>query len=775
MCSPPVRFLLLVVFATAIGLPCRAAEVVVVRGDYTAAASPGEAPGVRAYCGNVKAALEAVGVQYEEVGDADVERGALEGRSVAVFAYSSAMTAEEVAQVRAFVEAGGRIIVFYTASPELRDILGLGDYRHLKAQYDGQFATVAFSGGPLAGLPEHFAQGSWNIHAVTPAAGTRVLGTWRDSAGRDTPYPAVTLNENGAFMGHVLLGGDLPAKGRMLLAVIGHFAPEVWEQATGAAIARVGRVGPFRSLSQFRRRLRQQRAQGADVSRPLASLDAAAVARRGAVHLARERRFPQAIDEAGHAAALAEGAYHALFRPRPGELRAVWMGASGVPTWEETMRNLARNGFNAVFPNMCSGGIAHYESDVLPRAKQVREGQDTLAECLKWGKRYGIAVHVWRINWYLSGSEPEHVEELKRQDRLQVSAEGEGINWLCPSQEVNRRLEVDAMLELVRKYDVDGIHFDYIRYPSSAYCYCEHCRRAFETWAGVTVRDWPLEAYEGDLRERYLQFRRHQITSLVKQVSEEARRVKPSVVISAAVFGDWERSPVSIGQETRRWLEEGYLDLVCPMDYTDSNERLAALTQAQVRAVAGRVPLAIGIGAFSSSSQFESPARLADQVDIARRLGADGFVIFHYNEPLARDFLPAMRAGTTERQTFPSYVAPRVTFELSPRHAEGLQDLEFGPGDSVRIEAMVAMESSLRERLSRVTGTAWRESCDDGSWARLAQFDLREPSLLKVEFTDLQPGRWRLALEGNMTFANGRTVPFVRRGPVLVVEAGAMP
>ena len=37
-------------------------------------------------------------------------------------------------------------------------------------------------------------------------------------------------------------------------------------------------------------------------------------------------------------------------------------------------------------------------------------------------------------------------------------------DWLCPSQEVNRKLELDTMLEMVKKYDVDGVHFDYMRY-----------------------------------------------------------------------------------------------------------------------------------------------------------------------------------------------------------------------------------------------------------------------------------------------------------------------
>ena len=41
-------------------------------------------------------------------------------------------------------------------------------------------------------------------------------------------------------------------------------------------------------------------------------------------------------------------------------------------------------------------------------------------------------------------------------------------------------LERDAMLEVATNYDVDGIHFDYIRYPASDHCYCDGCRTRFE-------------------------------------------------------------------------------------------------------------------------------------------------------------------------------------------------------------------------------------------------------------------------------------------------------
>ena len=57
--------------------------------------------------------------------------------------------------------------------------------------------------------------------------------------------------------------------------------------------------------------------------------------------------------------------------------------------------------------------------------------------------------------------------------------------------------KLESMLELVRKYHVDGIHFDYIRYPDLSGCYCPRCREKFEARIGRKVEQWPAEVIAG--------------------------------------------------------------------------------------------------------------------------------------------------------------------------------------------------------------------------------------------------------------------------------------
>jgi uncharacterized lipoprotein YddW (UPF0748 family) len=97
------------------------------------------------------------------------------------------------------------------------------------------------------------------------------------------------------------------------------------------------------------------------------------------------------------------------------------------------------------------------------------------------------------------------------------------------------------------------------------------------------------------LAEQYLRFRRDNITRLVEAVSREARRIKPGIKVSAAVFWHWTSARNQVAQDWKLWVEKGYLDFVCPMDYTPNNARFQTLVESQ-RKWAGKVPFYPGIG-----------------------------------------------------------------------------------------------------------------------------------------------------------------------------------
>ena len=121
-------------------------------------------------------------------------------------------------------------------------------------------------------------------------------------------------------------------------------------------------------------------------------------------------------------------------------------------------------------------------------------------------------------------------------------------------------------------------------------------------------------------------------------MSREARQIKPRIKISAAVYGHWESCRQSIGQDWKAWVEAGYLDFVCPMDYDGDDGKFAVLVCKQAGWVHHKIPLYPGIGAHKLSG----PEQLARQIQLTRDLGADGFVVFNLTEKLATEFLPPL-------------------------------------------------------------------------------------------------------------------------------------
>lgn len=338
-----------------------------------------------------------------------------------------------------------------------------------------------------------------------------------------------------------------------------------------------------------------------------------------------------------------------FFRAQPskaGEFRATWIhSGSGIEDWgwDKTVALLATNGFNAIIPNLLWGGLAHYPSKLLPISPRTKTQGNQIAECLKACRKYGIELHVWKVNYNLLTAPREFLEKMRAAGRTQKDRGGKDVDWLCPSHDENFALERESMLEVAREYDVDGIHFDYIRYPDRNACFCNGCRARFGKAADLKLSKWPNDVLTGEHAARFADWRREQITRLVRAVSEEAHKLKPKLKVSAAVWGGWKNARESIGQDARAWIEAGYLDFVCPMNYENDDEVFADWVRKQVAETNHKTPLYIGIGAHKLSG----PEQLARQIQLSRELGGDGFVVFNLTEQLATRFLPPLRLGVT--------------------------------------------------------------------------------------------------------------------------------
>lgn len=472
---------------------------------------------------------------------------------------------------------------------------------------------------------------------------------WRALGPRRGPRPRRWRAPRSAW----LLVLSLLAAGSCLAAGLAPAAPGTPATTSPPAVfipaspADLRPLGNYASLEHLRSCLAERRRAGEDVSRAQAAVEDAVR------QIERARRLSEAGDAAGAAAAAAqirpraELAYWMSYPSRPGELRGVWATYSAPGGWPAAMRTVADANLNAVFPYVCSGGRAWFQTDLLP----VAEEGDCLAQAADAGRRSGVPVHARMLNLYAMCAPPGLKAELLKQGRLMLSASGEPTNWLCPTSPENRRLEVALAVEMATRYPVAGIQFDYLRYPGRGFCFCPRCRRAFQEQTGVRAADLPAAVTSGELRQRWLDWRRLQITSLVAEMAGAVRAARPGAAISAAVFINWEDHRDEFGQDWKDWVDRGLVDFVCPMDYTPSNERFTRYVQRQIGWVAGKVPLCPGIGVNADGMKFPGPQGLLDQVTISRNLKTSGWVIFNLDRNLVKNYLPFLKLGATSTPT----------------------------------------------------------------------------------------------------------------------------
>ena len=339
------------------------------------------------------------------------------------------------------------------------------------------------------------------------------------------------------------------------------------------------------------------------------------------------------------------------------EARFVWesTGTGIYPgNWDKTMKLLADRGFNGIIPIMSWGGAALYPSQYLPKHPLCERYGDQLEQAVRAAKKYGIELHPRRICFQLMNSSPEFIAKMRKEQRIQLDYKGKELALLCPSSQENRDLEVNVLLEIASKYKVNGIHYDFIRFQGTAGCFCPRCQKLFheyyEKQIGKKLVGSLYAAVQNNKQTRALfnRWRCSLITSVVREVRRKIDAQCPETVIGADVFESYPRCIDSVAQDWGLWLKNGYLDFVCPMNYTSSNSAFVEKgTRQKAYIKDDRTRWFPGIGLNSTGALLEETRSLSlTQIVLARQLGANGFSIFNLTEKTA-SALDLYHAGPT--------------------------------------------------------------------------------------------------------------------------------
>ena len=312
-------------------------------------------------------------------------------------------------------------------------------------------------------------------------------------------------------------------------------------------------------------------------------------------------------------------------------LRGVWnhSGMGLYPgDWPRTAR-LRRVPASMQFSLTLWAGTAHYPSKIVPPSDISRIVGDQLRQSAN-----AAAPPAWKcISGKFAGTSQRSREKIKQwrnEGRLQRTADGETLPWLCPSHPKNIAQEINAIREAVATGLLDGIHLDYLRYPGPHACFCNGCRQRFEKALGQRVTGWPAKVRKGPLAGRFQEWRCDQITEFVRRVRQVVKELDPKIKLSAAVYQGYPDCRRSVGQDWGHWLKNGLLDFAVPMNYTGSSAEFADVLRRQTALPGAAHRIYPGLGVTAAESRL-TPDNVIEQISQAEALHCGGFVLFDLN------------------------------------------------------------------------------------------------------------------------------------------------
>jgi uncharacterized lipoprotein YddW (UPF0748 family) len=335
------------------------------------------------------------------------------------------------------------------------------------------------------------------------------------------------------------------------------------------------------------------------------------------------------------------------------EVRGMWVVRESL-TSPEKIRNIvavaSHFGFNTLFVQVRGRGDALYNSSLEPRSEELA-GQpvsfDPLATIISDAHAHNIQVHAWLNTFYVWGStkppvSPDHVVNAHpdwlvqdRDGRIPLTpTDGCEGAFLSPANAAACQHIHDVFLEVAKNYDIDGIHFDYVRYPSENYDYSPAALQGFSVYMNPKIAGSEQRflqqggslAYIHAFPDQWADWRRNQVTQLVASISHDVKALKPWVIVSAAVFANAQDAYTARGQDWKTWLKDGLIDVVIPMAYDNSSQLVGQqLKDAETTAHEYGKYCYAGIGSWHIT-----PQSTCDKINIARELGVQGIVLFSY-------------------------------------------------------------------------------------------------------------------------------------------------
>lgn len=371
-----------------------------------------------------------------------------------------------------------------------------------------------------------------------------------------------------------------------------------------------------------------------------------------------------------------------------GETRAVW-----VNTWNDGILSASQitslvnttsgANYNVIIPEIRKCGDAYYDSAYEPRASNIIDPPpfDPLQDLINKAHAQNMKVYAWLVTyriWNSSwGAAPayhiwtQHPEWAMKKSNGSIQ-EGTLYN-LDPGIPAVQDYICKVVCDLASKYDIDGINWDYVRYPDNTWGYNDITRQRFYDEYGY----YPPTSDNGAQWDAWSEYRRQQVTDLVKKCHLELMAINAQINHTVCTVGwmgadpntDYEdtRQYADALQDARKWMQDHIIDTNILMNY--KREHDAAQAADYDLWTNWLASMQISTGRYSVDGQacyLNTIANSIHQMQVARNAGI-GLCNYDYrstnNESKpASDFYDAVRTNLYQSPADP----PEMAWKTAP-------------------------------------------------------------------------------------------------------------
>ncbi len=395
-----------------------------------------------------------------------------------------------------------------------------------------------------------------------------------------------------------------------------------------------------------------------------------------------------------------------LFATENREFRATWSR-----TWDQYSSSLGAEalkartdaildkhveaGMNAVLWHVRQGGTVYYPSAIEPWGPYLGysdPGYDPLEYAIKEAHKRGLEVHVWFNTFHCSST---HTGAPAEEHPEWVCRDGDGnpmgsSKSLSPGLKDVRDYTINLVVEIVSNYDIDGIHFDYVRWneydnteagimfakqaeelelgdgeytPEMQSYFEDRDRKEHENSLNKSTVNTASNKYLFDIEHpesggipdstdlypnatpgvkfaSWGDWRRGATSVFVKAAHDTVQQIKPWVKVSPAALGRYKEASwngyYSVFQDAAKWFNEGWIDLLTPMCYhwySGSTMKSHLISDWQSNLSGGRSvgrPFSVGPGSYLMENNWSAHKSI---VDACRTLDwVKGFQFYSYGE-----------------------------------------------------------------------------------------------------------------------------------------------